>query len=59
MAGEARSEHEGPGEGSFVIHRSVFYLQQHLLDFILFSTPQVRSRESEKWRRMSWDVDFP
>lgn len=49
----------GPGEGSFVIHQTVFYLQQHLFDSILFSTQQVRSRETEKWEQMSWGVDFP
>lgn len=53
------SEPGGSGEGSFVIHWTVFYLQQHLFDSVLFSTQQVRSRETEKWQQMSWDVDFP
>lgn len=58
-AGEVMSERRGPGKGSFVIHQTVFYLQQHLFDSILFSTQQGRSRETEKWQHMSWDVDFP
>lgn len=58
-AGEVMSELGVPGEGSFVIHRTGFYLQQHLLDSVLSSTQQVRSRETEKWQQMSWDVDFP
>lgn len=47
-AGEVVSELGGPGEGSFVIHQTVFYLQQHLFDSILFSTQQVSSSETEK-----------
>lgn len=59
MAGEVMSEHGGPGEGSFVMHQNLLHLRQQLLNSILVSTQQVRSRETEKMQQMSGDVDFP
>lgn len=42
------SEPGGAGKGSFLLHQFVFYLRQHLFDSILFSTQQIRSKETGK-----------
>lgn len=55
MAGEGMRE---PGEVISVEHRTVLPTAISAQPS-LFSTQQVRSRETETWQQMSWDAIFP